>query len=154
MFCAYGLIRLTWWFRLTSDTPAHGCLSARDHGWHGAPTSLGLRVFGPQARPFGQVCSEHQPSCLTRVSSSVFLEMYMLRLIMGQLGLSLDDETFRRKKLFETTLHLTKFVADSRRVFHKRSFWRPRRLVQGYFCLYLWFCLQIHTIESDDELHR
>ena len=39
----------------------------------------------------------------------------MLRLVMGQLGLSLDDETleFGRKKLFETTLHLTKFVADS-----------------------------------------
>ena len=39
----------------------------------------------------------------------------MLRLIMGQHGLSLDDETlqFRRRKLFETTLHLTKFVADS-----------------------------------------
>ena len=39
----------------------------------------------------------------------------MLRLVMGQHGLSLDDETlqFRRKKLFETTLHLTKFVADS-----------------------------------------
>ena len=39
----------------------------------------------------------------------------MLRLVMGQLGLSLDDETLhrRRNKLFETTLHLTKFVADS-----------------------------------------
>ena len=68
----------------------------------------------------------------------------MLRLVMGQLGLSLDDKTlqFWRKKLFETTLHLTKFVADSRRVFHKSSFWRPRRLVQGYFWLNLWFCLQ------------
>ena len=42
----------------------------------------------------------------------------MLRLIMGQLGLSLDDKTLQlwRKNLFETTLHLTKFVADSRRV--------------------------------------
>ena len=39
----------------------------------------------------------------------------MLRLVMGQLGLSLDDETLQlgRKKLFETTLHLAKFVADS-----------------------------------------
>ena len=71
----------------------------------------------------------------------------MLRLVMGQLGLSLDDKTlqFWRKKLFETTLHLTKFVADSRRVFHKRSFWLflPVPLV-----------LPTDTIESDDELHR
>ena len=39
----------------------------------------------------------------------------MLRLVMGQLGLSLDDKTlqFGRKKLFETTLQLAKFVADS-----------------------------------------
>ena len=63
---------------------------------------------------------------------------------------------FGRKKLFETTLHLTKFVADSRRVFHKRSFWRPRRLVQNYFCLYLWFCLQIRskvtTNCTDDQI--
>ena len=70
-----------------------------------------------------------------------------LRLVMGQLGLSLDDKTlqFWRKKLFETTLHLTKFVADSRRVFHKSEFGRPRRLVQGYFRLYLWFCLQTRS---------
>ena len=67
--------------------------------------------------------------------------MQMLRLIMGQLGLTLDDETlqFWRNNLFETTLHLTKFVTDSRRVFHKSSCWRPRRLVHSYFSLYLWF---------------
>ena len=48
----------------------------------------------------------------------------MLRLDMGQLGLSFDDETlpFWRKKLFETTLHPTKLVADSRRVFTKVPF--------------------------------
>ena len=35
----------------------------------------------------------------------------MFRLVMGQLGLSRDDKTlqFGREKLFETTLHLTKF---------------------------------------------
>ena len=82
----------------------------------------------------------------------------MLRLVMGQLGLSLEDKTlqFGRKKLFEATLHLTKFVADSRRVFHKSSFWRPRRLVPGYFCLYLWFCLQerskVMTNCTDDQI--
>ena len=44
-----------------------------------------------------------------------YVEMQMLRLVMGQLGLSLDDKTlqFWRKRFFETTLHLTKFVADS-----------------------------------------
>ena len=38
---------------------------------HGAPALLCLRVFVPQARPSGQVCSEHQPSCLPRVPSLV-----------------------------------------------------------------------------------
>ena len=48
-----------------------------------------------------------------------------------------------------------KFLADSRRVFHKKSFWRPRQLV-GYFRLYLWFCLQIRskmmTNYTDDRI--
>ena len=82
----------------------------------------------------------------------------MLRLDMGQFGLSFDDETlqFWRKKLFETTLHPTKLVADSRRVFHKSPFRSPRRLVQGYSCLYLGFCLQIRskvmTNCTDDQI--
>ena len=105
-----------------------------------------LRVFVPQARPSGTVCSEHQPSCLPRVPSLV------CRNVDASLG---GDETLQlwRKKLFETTLHLTKFVADSRRVFHKSSFWRPRRLVQGLFLL-VPLVLPPDTIESDDELHR
>ena len=99
---------------LPSDTPAHGYLNVHDHDWHGAPALLCLRVFVPQARPSGQVCSEHQPSCLPRVPSSVCRNVDA-SLGQGQLGQSLDDKTlqFGRKKLFETTLHLAKFVADS-----------------------------------------
>ena len=59
------------------------------------------------------VQSIHHLVCLE--SPRRYVEKLMLRLVMGQLGLSLDDETlqFVRKRLFETTLHLTKFVADS-----------------------------------------
>ena len=51
MFCGYGsgLVRLTTLFELPSDTPAHGCLDAHDHGWHGAPALRCLRVFVPSA---------------------------------------------------------------------------------------------------------
>ena len=69
--CGSGLVRLTRQFELPSDTLANGCLDAHDHDWHGVPALLCLRVFVPQARPSGQVCSEHQPSCLPQVSSSV-----------------------------------------------------------------------------------
>ena len=79
----------------------------------------------------------------------------MLRLIMGQRGLSLDDKTlhFGRKKLFETTLHLTKIVADSRRVFHKSSFLETSSIGTRLF-LPVPLVLPPDTIESDDELHR
>ena len=79
----------------------------------------------------------------------------MLRLIMGQLGLSLVNKTlqFWRKNLFETTLHLTKFVADSRRVFHKRFVLESSSIGTRLF-LPVPLVLPPDTIESDDELHR
>ena len=74
---------------------------------------------------------------------------------MGQLGLSLDDKTlqFGRKKLFETTLHLTKFVADSRRVIPQNFPLETSSIVTRLFLL-VPLVLPPDTIGSDDELHR
>ena len=78
----------------------------------------------------------------------------MFRLVMGQLGLSLDDKTlqFWRKKLFETTLHLTKVVADSRRV--PQTFFSETSSIGTRLFLLLPLVLPSDKIESDDELHR
>ena len=71
---------------------------------------------------------------------------------MGQLGLSLDDETlqFWRKNLCETTLHLTKFVATC---IPQKSLVETSSISTRLF-LPVPQVLPPHTIESDDELHR
>ena len=84
-------------------------------------------LFHKRVRLVKSVQSTNHLVCLE--SSRWYVKMMMLRLVMGQLGLSLDDETLQLwwNMLLETTLHLTKFVADSRRVFHKSSIWRHRQ---------------------------
>ena len=79
----------------------------------------------------------------------------MLRLIMGQLGLSLDDKTlqFWRKNLFETTLHLTKFVADFATCIPQKFLLETSSIGTRLF-LPVPLVLPPDTIESDDELHR
>ena len=62
-------------------------------------------LFHKRVRLVKSIQSINHLVCLE--SPRRFLEKKMLRLVMGQLGLSLHDKTLQvwRKELFETTLH-------------------------------------------------
>ena len=100
-------------------------------------------LFHQRVRLVKSVQSINHLVCLE--SPRRYVEMQMLRLVMGQLGLSLDDETlqFWRKRLFERDV-----TCIPRKSLSKPSSFGTRLLLPVFRAL------PPDTIESDDELHR
>ena len=113
-------------------------------------------LFHKRVRLVKSVQSINHLVCLE--SPRRYVEMKMLRLVMGQLGLSLDDKTLQcwRKKLLKTlsisrSLLLIRDVYSTKVPFGDLVDW-----YKAISCLYLRFCLQIRskvvTNCTDDQI--